>query len=66
MLASASLGNNFGHLTISSIIRDVMNRSSKGFGLAGVLITVIVLTVAAMMSATATSSDIPQHTTQSK
>ena len=41
-----------------------MNRSSKGFGLAGVIVTVIVLAVAAMMSATATSSDFPPQTQQ--
>lgn len=41
-----------------------MNRSNKGFGLAGVLVTVIVLIVAAIMSASATSSDYPTNTAQ--
>jgi hypothetical protein len=37
-----------------------MNRSNKGFGLTGVIVTVIVLTVAAMFSASAKSSTITQ------
>jgi hypothetical protein len=35
-----------------------MNRSSKGFGLAGVLATVILLIVAAMFSASAKSQTL--------
>jgi hypothetical protein len=35
-----------------------MNRSNKGFGLAGVLVTVIFLIVAAIFSASAKSSTI--------
>lgn len=34
-----------------------MNRSSKGFGLAGVLATVVFLVVAAVMSASAKAAD---------
>jgi Tfp pilus assembly protein PilE len=37
-----------------------MNRSSKGFGLVGVLVTVIVLAVAAVMSASASSTTMPE------
>jgi|TARA_R110000868_G_scaffold15063_6_gene69126 hypothetical protein len=37
-----------------------MNRSNKGFGLAGVLVTVIFLIVAAIFSASAKSSTLPQ------
>ncbi|MEP1447114.1 MAG: hypothetical protein ABJK37_13505 [Paraglaciecola sp.] len=37
-----------------------MNRSNKGFGLAGVLVTVIFLIVAAIFSASAKSSTVPQ------
>ena len=36
-----------------------MNRSNKGFGLAGVLVTVILLIVAAIFSASAKSSTLP-------
>lgn len=38
-----------------------MNRSSKGFGLAGVFVTVVVLIVSAIISTTASSSDIPER-----
>jgi hypothetical protein len=37
-----------------------MNRSSKGFGLAGVLVTVIFLIVAAIFSASAKSSTLAE------
>jgi hypothetical protein len=37
-----------------------MNRSNKGFGLTGVLITVILLIVAAIFSASAKSTTIKQ------
>jgi hypothetical protein len=37
-----------------------MNRSNKGFGLAGVLVTVIFLIVAAIFSASAKSTSLPQ------
>lgn len=37
-----------------------MNRSNKGFGLAGVLVTVILLIVAAIFSASAKSSTLDQ------
>jgi hypothetical protein len=37
-----------------------MNRSNKGFGLAGVLVTVILLIVAAIFSASAKSTTLPQ------
>jgi hypothetical protein len=37
-----------------------MNRSNKGFGLTGVIITVILLMVAAIFSASAKSSPVPQ------
>jgi len=37
-----------------------MNRSNKGFGLTGVLLTVIFLIVAAIFSASAKSSTLPQ------
>jgi hypothetical protein len=37
-----------------------MNRSNKGFGLTGVLVTVIFLIVAAIFSASAKSSTISQ------
>ena len=37
-----------------------MNRSNKGFGLAGVLVTVIFLIVAAIFSASAKSDSLPQ------
>jgi hypothetical protein len=40
-----------------------MNRSNKGFGLAGVLVTVIFLIVAAIFSASAKSSTLPQFST---
>jgi hypothetical protein len=39
-----------------------MNRSNKGFGLTGVLITVIFLIVAAIFSASAKSATIKQFT----
>lgn len=42
-----------------------MNRSNKGFGLAGVLVTVILLIVAAIFSASAKSSTLPQLSTDS-
>lgn len=35
-----------------------MNRASKGFGLAGVLATVVFLVVTAVMSASATSAEV--------
>lgn len=35
-----------------------MNRSSKGFGLAGVLLTVVFLVVTAVMSASANSAEV--------
>lgn len=38
-----------------------MNRSSKGFGLAGVLATVVFLVVTAVMSASANSAQIDQQ-----
>ena len=37
-----------------------MNRSNKGFGLTGVIVTVVVLIVAAIFSASAKSSSISQ------
>ena len=37
-----------------------MNRSNKGFGLTGVIVTVIFLIVAAIFSASAKSSTLPQ------
>jgi hypothetical protein len=37
-----------------------MNRSSKGFGLAGVLATVVFLVVTAVMSASANSTSMDQ------
>jgi hypothetical protein len=37
-----------------------MNRSNKGFGLAGVLVTVIILIVAAIFSASAKSSTLAE------
>lgn len=37
-----------------------MNRSNKGFGLAGVLVTVILLIVAAIFSASAKSSTLSE------
>ncbi|MEO9946151.1 MAG: hypothetical protein ABJH28_06030 [Paraglaciecola sp.] len=37
-----------------------MNRSNKGFGLTGVLVTVIFLIVAAIFSASAKSTTLPQ------
>jgi hypothetical protein len=43
-----------------------MNRSNKGFGLAGVLVTVIFLIVAAIFSASAKSSTLPQISTDSQ
>ncbi|MCC2606295.1 hypothetical protein [Planctobacterium marinum] len=36
-----------------------MNRSSKGFGLTGVLLTVIVLIVSAIISTSVSSKDTP-------
>lgn len=39
-----------------------MNRSNKGFGLTGVLVTVILLIVAAIFSASAKSSPLPEPT----
>ena len=39
-----------------------MNRSNKGFGLAGVLVTVIFLIVAAIFSASAKSAALPEFT----
>jgi hypothetical protein len=42
-----------------------MNRSSKGFGLAGVLATVVFLIVAAIFSASAKSQPIPTNTVNS-
>lgn len=36
-----------------------MNRSSKGFGLTGVLLTVIVLIVSAIISTSVSSQDAP-------
>ncbi|WP_199271331.1 hypothetical protein [Paraglaciecola sp. L1A13] len=42
-----------------------MNRSSKGFGLAGVLATVVVLIVAAIFSTSAKSQSAPTNTVQS-
>tara|TARA_R110002153_G_scaffold53487_4_gene149163 strand:+ start:37731 stop:37895 length:165 start_codon:yes stop_codon:yes gene_type:complete len=42
-----------------------MNRSNKGFGLAGVIVTVIFLIVAAIFSASAKSSTHPQSSTDS-
>lgn len=41
-----------------------MNRSSKGFGLAGVFATVVILIIAAMFSASATSDQINQAQTE--
>ena len=41
-----------------------MNRSNKGFGLAGVFATVVILIVAAIFSASAKSSSVEQVTTQ--
>lgn len=38
-----------------------MNRSNKGFGLAGVLVTVIFLIVAAIFSASAKSAPLSQN-----
>ena len=40
-----------------------MNRSNKGFGLTGVIVTVIFLIVAAIFSASAKSSTISQIST---
>ncbi|MFT6897636.1 MAG: hypothetical protein ACJA13_002047 [Paraglaciecola sp.] len=42
-----------------------MNRSSKGFGLAGVLATVVLLIVAAIFSASATSQTFDDCLTSS-
>jgi len=42
-----------------------MNRSNKGFGLTGVIVTVIFLIVAAIFSASAKSSTPPQFSTDS-
>ena len=42
-----------------------MNRSNKGFGLTGVIVTVIFLIVAAIFSASAKSSTIPQFSAES-
>ncbi|MFT4808924.1 MAG: hypothetical protein ACI9LX_002261 [Paraglaciecola sp.] len=42
-----------------------MNRSNKGFGLTGVLVTVIFLIVAAIFSASAKSSTISQFSLNS-
>ncbi|WP_339768556.1 hypothetical protein [uncultured Paraglaciecola sp.] len=42
-----------------------MNRSSKGFGLAGVLATVVVLIVAAIFSTSAKSQSVPSNTVES-
>jgi hypothetical protein len=42
-----------------------MNRSNKGFGLTGVIVTVIFLIVAAIFSASAKSSTLPQFSTDS-
>jgi hypothetical protein len=42
-----------------------MNRSNKGFGLTGVLVTVILLIVAAIFSASAKSSTISQFSLDS-
>lgn len=41
-----------------------MNRSNKGFGLAGVFATVVILIVAAIFSASAKSSSVEQVTIQ--
>ena len=40
-----------------------MNRSNKGFGLTGVIVTVIFLIVAAIFSASAKSSTLPPLST---
>ncbi|GAC20888.1 hypothetical protein [Paraglaciecola arctica] len=42
-----------------------MNRSNKGFGLAGVIVTVIFLIVAAIFSASAKSSTLTEFSTDS-
>lgn len=42
-----------------------MNRSSKGFGLAGVLATVVFLIVAAIFSTSAKSQPVNSHSTSS-
>ncbi|MFT5923872.1 MAG: hypothetical protein ACI9LE_000860 [Paraglaciecola sp.] len=42
-----------------------MNRSNKGFGLTGVIVTVIFLIVAAIFSASAKSSSITQLSSSS-
>ena len=42
-----------------------MNRSNKGFGLTGVIVTVIVLIVAAIFSASAKSSTLEVFSTES-
>jgi hypothetical protein len=41
-----------------------MNRSNKGFGLTGVIVTVIFLIVAAIFSASAKSSTLPQFSSE--
>jgi len=41
-----------------------MNRSSKGFGLAGVLATVVFLVVAAVMSSSANSAQVHNEPNQ--
>ncbi|WP_166425028.1 hypothetical protein [Paraglaciecola sp. 20A4] len=41
-----------------------MNRSSKGFGLAGVLATVVVLILAAIFSTSANSQTVPAYNVQ--
>lgn len=41
-----------------------MNRSSKGFGLAGVLATVLFLVVTAVMSSSANSTELTQPVMQ--
>ncbi|WP_268801392.1 hypothetical protein [Paraglaciecola hydrolytica] len=43
-----------------------MNRSNKGFGLAGVFATVVILIVAAIFSASANSSNETPQVTQSQ
>lgn len=43
-----------------------MNRSSKGFGLAGVIATVLILAVSAVMSSSANSAELQINTDKHK